>query len=165
MLPNCSGAGSPMHLQCNTSFSFGPGRLPSGTARIRPGATAPGVTALRWPSEVGHFMAGLGPAAGNRTRTRNRSVDRLINKVASPATTGWKTACPYERITVDPDVISGLHPRIRGLRIPAASVVAMVADGMSSDGIVAETPHLTGEDVVEALRYAAHRLLSGTPTA
>jgi uncharacterized protein (DUF433 family) len=41
----------------------------------------------------------------------------------------------------------------------------MVADGMSSDGIVAETPHLTGEDVVEALRYAAHRLLSGTPTA
>jgi len=64
----------------------------------------------------------------------------------------------YERITVDPDVMSGL-PCIRGLRIPAASVVAMVADGMSSDEIVAEMPDLVGEDVAEALRYAAHCLL------
>jgi uncharacterized protein (DUF433 family) len=60
----------------------------------------------------------------------------------------------FERITTDPDVMGGL-PRIRGLRIPVASVVAMVADGMSTAEIVAELPDLTPEDVREALLYAA----------
>ena len=46
------------------------------------------VAVRSWP-----LVAGLAPAAGNRTRTRNRSVDRLINKVASPTTTGWKITC------------------------------------------------------------------------
>ena len=42
-------------------------------------------------------------------------------------------------------------PSIRGLRIPVATVVAMVADGMSTDEIIAELPDLTREDVREAL--------------
>jgi len=65
---------------------------------------------------------------------------------------------PYERITVDPEVMGGL-PCIRGLRIPVASVVAMVADGMSAAEIVAELPDLVLEDIPEALRYAAQSLL------
>lgn len=60
----------------------------------------------------------------------------------------------FERITVDPQVMGGL-PCIRGLRIPVATVVAMVADGMSPDEVVAELPDLTREDVAEALHYAA----------
>lgn len=60
----------------------------------------------------------------------------------------------FERITTDPDVMGGL-PSIRGLRIPVATVVAMVADGMSADEIIAELPDLTREDVREALLYAA----------
>ena len=60
----------------------------------------------------------------------------------------------FERITTDPDVMGGL-PSIRGLRIPVATVIAMVADGMSTDEIVAELPDLTPEDVREALLYAA----------
>lgn len=36
-----------------------------------------------------------------------------------------------------------------------ATVVAMVADGMSTDEILADLPDLTAEDVAEALRYAA----------
>lgn len=60
----------------------------------------------------------------------------------------------FERITTDPDVMGGL-PSIRGLRIPVATVVAMVADGMSTDEIIAELPDLTREDVREALLYAA----------
>jgi uncharacterized protein (DUF433 family) len=59
-----------------------------------------------------------------------------------------------ERITTDPDVMGGL-PSIRGLRIPVATVVAMVADGMSTEEIIAELPDLTREDVREALLYAA----------
>jgi uncharacterized protein (DUF433 family) len=74
----------------------------------------------------------------------------------------------FDRITTDPDVMGGL-PSIRGLRIPVATVVAMVADGMSTDEIIAELPDLTREDVREALLYAAEavreRELPLRPTA
>lgn len=60
----------------------------------------------------------------------------------------------YERITIDPDVMGGA-PTIRGLRIPVATVVAMVADGMTAAEIVDDLPDLVVEDVAEALRYAA----------
>lgn len=46
-------------------------------------------------------------------------------------------------------------PCIRGTRIPAATVVAMVAEGMSVEQIVADFPQLHPEDVRDALRYAA----------
>ncbi len=49
----------------------------------------------------------------------------------------------------------GGMPCIRGLRIPVATVVAMVADGMSPDEIVAAYPDLERADVTEALLYAA----------
>ncbi|HEX2785780.1 MAG TPA: DUF433 domain-containing protein, partial [Ilumatobacteraceae bacterium] len=46
-------------------------------------------------------------------------------------------------------------PCIRGTRIPVATVVAMVAEGMSIEGIRTELPQLAVEDVRAALRYAA----------
>ena len=60
----------------------------------------------------------------------------------------------FERITVNPDVMGGL-PCVRGFRIPVATVVAMVADGMTVAEILADLPDLEAEDVAEALRYAA----------
>jgi uncharacterized protein (DUF433 family) len=60
----------------------------------------------------------------------------------------------FERITVRPDQLGGV-PCIRGLRIPVATVVGMVADGMSEDEILAAYPDLEAEDIKEALRYAA----------
>jgi len=63
----------------------------------------------------------------------------------------------FERITVDPDTMGGM-PCIRGLRIPVATVVAMVADGLTVAEIVDELPDLTDEDVAEALRYAAEAM-------
>jgi uncharacterized protein (DUF433 family) len=60
----------------------------------------------------------------------------------------------FERITTNPDVMGGL-PCIRGFRFPVATVVAMVADGMTVEQILAEHPDLTREDVREALLYAA----------
>ena len=59
-----------------------------------------------------------------------------------------------ERITVNPNQMGGV-PCIRGLRIPVATVVGMVADGMSIEEVVAELPPLEAEDVRAALRYAA----------
>lgn len=60
----------------------------------------------------------------------------------------------FTRITVRPDQMGGA-PCIRGLRIPVATVVGMVADGMSEDDILAAYPDLEAEDVSEAMRYAA----------
>ena len=60
----------------------------------------------------------------------------------------------FTRITVDPRQMSGV-PCIRSLRIPVATVVGMVAEGMSVDDIVREHPTLEPEDIREALQYAA----------
>lgn len=46
-------------------------------------------------------------------------------------------------------------PCIRGLRIPVATVVGMLADGMSDPEILAAYPDLEVEDLREAMRYAA----------
>jgi uncharacterized protein (DUF433 family) len=60
----------------------------------------------------------------------------------------------FARITVDPKQMGGV-PCIRGLRIPVATVVEMVADGMPMTEILAAYPDLDRDDVQEALRYAA----------
>lgn len=60
----------------------------------------------------------------------------------------------FTRITVRPDQMGGV-PCIRGLRIPVATVVGMLADGMSDPEILAVYPDLETEDVREAMRYAA----------
>lgn len=52
----------------------------------------------------------------------------------------------------------GGMPCVRGLRFPVATIVAMVADGMSAQEIVAEHPDLELGDVGEALKYAAEAL-------
>jgi uncharacterized protein (DUF433 family) len=73
-----------------------------------------------------------------------------------------------ERITIEPNKMGGV-PCLRGLRMPVATVVAMVADGMTTDEIVAEFPQLEPEDVRVALLYAAEavreRALPLTPTS
>lgn len=46
-------------------------------------------------------------------------------------------------------------PCLRGLRIPVATVVDMVADGMGFSEILQAYPDLQKEDIAEALRYAA----------
>jgi uncharacterized protein (DUF433 family) len=60
----------------------------------------------------------------------------------------------FQRITVKPEQMGGV-PCVRGLRIPVATVVGMVADGMSVDEILRAYPDLEAEDVSEALRFAA----------
>ena len=60
----------------------------------------------------------------------------------------------FARITVRVEQMGGV-PCIRGLRIPVATVVGMIADGMTTDEILAAYPDLEAADVEEALRYAA----------
>ena len=60
----------------------------------------------------------------------------------------------YTRITVEADKMGGV-PCIRGLRLPVATVVGMVADGMTASEILDAYPYLEAEDIKEALRYVA----------
>lgn len=60
----------------------------------------------------------------------------------------------FDRITVDPDQMAGV-PCIRGMRIPVATVVGMVADGMDTPTILGSFPDLEPDDIAQALRYAA----------
>jgi uncharacterized protein (DUF433 family) len=59
-----------------------------------------------------------------------------------------------ERITINPKQMGGV-PCIRGLRIPVATVVGMIANGMTPSEVVAELPPLDLADVSAALRFAA----------
>jgi uncharacterized protein (DUF433 family) len=63
-------------------------------------------------------------------------------------------AMKFIRITVDANQMDGV-PCLRGLRIPVATVVGLVADGMSEVEILSAYPDLEREDIREALRYAA----------
>jgi uncharacterized protein (DUF433 family) len=60
----------------------------------------------------------------------------------------------FTRITVRADQMDGV-PCIRGLRIPVATVVGMIAEGMTADEVLDAYPDLELADVQEALRYAA----------
>ena len=60
----------------------------------------------------------------------------------------------FSRITVDPSQMAGV-PCIRSLRIPVATVLGMLADGMSHEEVLTDYPDLEEEDIREALRYAS----------
>lgn len=64
----------------------------------------------------------------------------------------------FTRITVNPQQMGGV-PCIRGLRIPVATIVGMVAEGMNNAEILQAYPDLKPEDIREALHYAADAVL------
>ena len=59
-----------------------------------------------------------------------------------------------ERIVIAPDLHHG-DPCIKGTRIPVATIVGSLADGMSPKEIQDHYPQLTDEDIRAALAYAA----------
>ena len=66
----------------------------------------------------------------------------------------------FTRITTNPKQMAGA-PCIRGLRIPVATVVAMIADGMTEAEVLRAYPDLEPDDIHEALRYAAEAVQGG----
>ena len=60
----------------------------------------------------------------------------------------------FDRITVNPAQMGGV-PCVRGLRIPVATVMGLVAQGMNEDRIVPEYPDLKVEDIRQALAFVA----------
>lgn len=63
----------------------------------------------------------------------------------------------FKRITVDPEQMGGV-PCIRNLRIPVATIIGMLAEGMTEKEILKMYPDLEPEDIREALKFAAEAL-------
>ena len=59
----------------------------------------------------------------------------------------------YERIAIDPDVMSG-KPVIRGTRIAVDLIVRMVGQGIDEENILREYPRLVRDDIRAAVCYA-----------
>ncbi len=62
----------------------------------------------------------------------------------------------FERITIDSAQMGGV-PCIRGLRIPVATIVGMIADGVTEQDVLSAYPDLEREDIHEALNYVKPR--------
>jgi len=60
----------------------------------------------------------------------------------------------FPRITLNPEKCFG-KPCIRGLRIPVASILSYLGNGMTVEDILKEWPELELEDIYQALGYAA----------
>ena len=63
----------------------------------------------------------------------------------------------FDRIACHPDVLGG-KPCIKGTRVSVEFVLELLASGASRDDILNRYPHLTSEDLEQALRYAARFL-------
>jgi len=64
-----------------------------------------------------------------------------------------------ERIIVDPGVLVG-KPIIKGTRIAVEHIVGLLAQGWSEADVLRAYPHITHDDVLACLAYAAQRLTS-----
>ena len=62
-----------------------------------------------------------------------------------------------ERITVDPEQCGG-RPCIRGMRIRVTDVLDLLANGLTSQEVLAELPDLEPEDIQACLRFASRWL-------
>ena len=82
------------------------------------------------------------------------SVQRRTDPAEGAGGRGTLLVMTFTRITVRPDQMDGVSC-IRRLRIPVATVIGMIADGMSTDEVLDAYPDLEAADVREALRYAA----------
>jgi uncharacterized protein (DUF433 family) len=59
-----------------------------------------------------------------------------------------------KRITVNPAIMTGL-PCIRGMRIPATTILGLLAAGATEKEILADYPDLEPDDIKACMAYAA----------
>lgn len=60
----------------------------------------------------------------------------------------------HPRISRDPAIMVG-KPCIKGTRITVEHVLRALSQGVTVDGVLEEYPHLSREDVLSAVAYAA----------
>lgn len=67
----------------------------------------------------------------------------------------------FNRITINPAQMDGV-PCLRGMRIPVATIVNMVAQNIAREEILKFYPDLEKEDIQEALEFAAETVRERT---
>lgn len=60
----------------------------------------------------------------------------------------------HDRIVANPDILIG-KPTIKGTRISVELILDRFADGWAMEDMLAAYPHITREDVLAALSFAA----------
>ncbi|HEX8482992.1 MAG TPA: DUF433 domain-containing protein [Allosphingosinicella sp.] len=60
----------------------------------------------------------------------------------------------HPRIAVDPEICGG-RPTITGTRMRVTDILAMLAEGVSEEVILADFPYVKLEDIRASLAYAA----------
>ena len=60
----------------------------------------------------------------------------------------------FDRITEDPAILGG-KPCIKGTRISVDFLLELLAQGASQEDVLKAYPHLSSEDLEQAVRYAA----------
>jgi uncharacterized protein (DUF433 family) len=60
----------------------------------------------------------------------------------------------FDRITHDPQILGG-RACIRGMRVTVSLILNLVANGMSTEEILAAYPYIEPDDIRQALQYAA----------
>ncbi|MGW8258051.1 MAG: DUF433 domain-containing protein [Thermoguttaceae bacterium] len=63
----------------------------------------------------------------------------------------------FDRIVSNQDILHG-KPCISGTRISVEFILELMAGGATRDQILKDYPHLTPDDIEQALRYAAQFL-------
>jgi len=63
----------------------------------------------------------------------------------------------FDRIVRDKNILHG-QPVIKGTRIPVSLILDYLSDGLTVKDILNQFPHLTPEDINEALRYGSSLL-------
>ena len=89
----------------------------------------------------------------------------LVRREPGRAKLGWgpavtitaEEAAMYARIVVDPGILGG-KPIVKGTRISVEFLLELFASGATRNDILKAYPHLTADDIEEALRYAAEAL-------
>ena len=76
---------------------------------------------------------------------------RYLSQIPSLA---YSEAMAYERITIDPNRMSGL-PCIRDTRVKVSAVLGQLAAGRSFDEVLADYPYLERADILAVLEFAA----------
>jgi uncharacterized protein (DUF433 family) len=59
-----------------------------------------------------------------------------------------------QRIAVNPKIMGG-KPIVKGTRITVEQVLKLLSQGLSSNEIIKDYPHLTRDDITAVLLYAA----------
>ena len=66
----------------------------------------------------------------------------------------------FKRVTTNPHQMGGV-PCVRGLRIPIATIITLVAEGQATQEILGLYPDLEEDDIREALHVAAEAVREG----